>query len=329
MVKSVDIRGTATLLNSGPLRLPTDTAGLHTFTIEASDPYNQSVRQQIYYSVKPQPAGAEAHELSWFGQKTFRNSTDIGFESGGLRVGFFSADIGKTLTTGVIGINTDESPFFYFGANPLGDRQRKLGNYLFLDGGFSFRSYSTRIYGGGLFGRIQTDYRRNGASPWRFQAQFTIRLKQALFFIDTIGLGNELVQYAKDSVNIFNPDLNQYVNHFTQIFNSYGQTDNFGLFLRLQTMYRLPFGFWAGPSAWIEDDIKPLPPPNPLVKDSTAVQSQDRGNLIVQYSGLCLLHEWRFRWLEYNQQLHIGWRGDSFVPKVQWNFLIRAVYARR
>jgi hypothetical protein len=326
----VDVGGTATPLNNSPLRLATDLPGFFTFTIEASDPYGNRARQQIFYTVSPRPAKTQAHPVAWYAQKTCRQSMDIGFESGGLRVGFYSADIGKTLTTGAIGINTEESPFFYFGANPLGDEQRKTGNYLFLDGGFNFRSYSDRVWGGGLLARIQTDFRRNGNSPWRFQGFFTCRLKQGLFLIDTSGMGSELLQYAEDSVDMYNPDLNRYVDHFTTIFNAYGRSDNLGLYLRLQTMYRLPLGFWAGPSTWFEDDIKPLPPPNPLVRDTIKAGSKDPGGrFLVQYTGLCILHEWRFRFLEYNQQFHIGWRGDSFVPKVQWNFLIRAVYARK
>jgi hypothetical protein len=306
----------------GSVALPTAEPGPHTLTVAARDPFGNSARQQIYYLVR-QPAIAS---MAWYVQKTYRTSVDIGFESKGFRIGLCSANIRKTMTTGFLGVNTYETPFLYFGGNPLGDRQAAVGNYLFIDGGVSFRMYDNRLYGGGMMARLQGNYRHNGTSPWRFQAFFATHLKQALLVADTSGLGWQLEYYTSvPEDTTFDPHLNYYVDKLSQVFDAYGP-DNWALYFRLQTLYRLPAGFWIGPAAWLEEDIRATGSPDTSTLDSagTTGAPENPGRFLAQYIGLCLLHEWQFGWLEYEQTLHLGWPGNSLVPKAQWNFTVKA-----
>jgi hypothetical protein len=315
-VAVVDAGGNVSPLVGGVLRLPTGAAGEHSMALTATDPFGNAASQQIIYSVKLAAGDPARRPYVWYLRKTSRRSGDVGFACGGFRIGLYSADVSRTLTHRFLGLPTVESPFLFVGANPLGDRQLSVGNYLYLDFGVNCRMYGDRIYGGGVLGRVQADYCRDGTSPWRFQTFFALRLKQIFFFIDTVGLGNELTGYTSGSSD---SRLSEDVENLIDIFDDYGRVDNFGIYLHVQTLYRFPGGFWVGPSAWIEDDI--------MAPDSTA--SFDRGNFFVQYTGLCFMHEWRFKWLEYSQQLHVGWRGNSARPKVHWDFTIQAVKMRR
>lgn len=156
-----------------------------------------------------------------------------------------------------------------------------------------------------------------------------MRLKQIFFFIDTSGFGERLKDYLAQGSDSL---MDEQINNLNKVFNDYGKADNFGLCLRLQTLFRLPKGFWAGPSAWIEDNIIPLPRPDnpfnphPVQPGDTAAPEQ--GKFLIEYTGLCLMHEWKYRWLEYSQQLHVGWRSDSWSPKLEWEFAVRAVKKR-
>jgi hypothetical protein len=302
--------------------LTTAKPGFYSLALVATDPFGNSARQRICWSVLPKP-DRQPLSLAWYAQKTHRMNFDLGFESNGFRIGLYAPDIGKTLTHGFLGINTNESPFLYFGANPFPAAQTNLGNFLFLDGGISFRDFGPRMWGGGLMGRLQGNYRKNGTSPWRFRILGMARLKQALLMVDTVGIGKELNEYQID-------DINEYVNHLSDVFAAYGQIDNPGFVVRFETLYRLPAGFWAGPSMWIEDDIK-------IARNDTLVRPDgeilikygNQGNLLMQFTGLCLAHAWRFGWLDYIQELHVGWPGNSFKPKVMWNFTVKAIRTRR
>ena len=326
----VNAAGNARPLARGSLRLPTGQAGNVTLVLAAADPYGNTARQQIFYTVKLAAGDPARYPYIWYVQKENRMSGDAGFACGAFRVGLYTANVSKTLTHGFLGLATVESPFLYFGANPLGDRQSAMGNYLFFDWGINVRSYGNRILGGGALGRLQANYCQDGTSPWRFQTSFTMRLKQIYFYVNTSGLGDEMRKYVTAG-----PDsqINEDVKHLTDIFNDYGKNDNLGIYFRLQTLYRLGSGFWAGPSAWIEDDIKAPPMSNPSVTHTTAPSdtagANDRGNFLVQYTGLCVMHEWRSGWFAYSQQLNLGWGGRGLSPNLHWNFIIQAIKKRR
>lgn len=314
-LEMVDMKGEKRVLFDDKVTLDTRKPSLHTLLLVASDPFGNSAAQQIYYEVIPERKKAHTR---FFLQKTDRLSTDLGFESSGLRLGFHSVDIFKTLGSGVLGINTFQSPFVFIGGNPLGESQYTKGNYLFVDCGISIRIHDEKLYSGGVVGRIQTNYRREGTSPWRFQGNFSVRLKQALFVTDTSGLGEELSDYADRFLLSGGSDLPPVVEKLASIFGAYGQTDNFGLYLQLQTLYRLPFGFWLGPSIWMQEDIK-IPDPEVEFEDEDA-RFRAFGNVLVQYTGFCLLHEFEYAKVDLSQQFHLGWRGDSWVPKAEWSF---------
>jgi hypothetical protein len=319
--------GNATPVQDATVLLTTDRPGVHTLLVTATDPFGNQAHQQIHYTVKKR----WKRRIGVYAQKSYRKSVDIGVEAGAVRIGVYSPDITKTLTTGVLGLNTYESPFVFFGVNPLGQRQTAMGNYCYFDAGASFRAYSRRLFGGGVLGRVQANYRHRGVSPWRFQGLFTFRLKQALFIVDTVGLGNELASIVDEPEDVYNPEVRGYAEQLAAAFGDYGKADNIGLYLRLQTLLRLPVGFWAGPAIWIEDEMKShsadtTGAPDPFGQPSG---EKDTGmNFLVQFTGLCLFHEWRFRWLAYSQQLHIGFRGDRLKPKFQWNLSVRATRKR-
>jgi len=319
--------GTTQPLTGSAVQLSTQQAGLQTLTVIAEDPFGNRARRQIYYSVKP----PESRIMAWYVQKSCRMTTELGFRSGGLRFGLLSADIGKTVTTGVLGLNTFESPFLFFGANPLGSRQAGLGNFLFIDGGISFRVHNDKLYSGGIVGRLQSNYRHQGTSPWRFQTFFSARLKQAMFIADTTGMMEMLENYIEGIGTITDSSLLEYVIDLADVFGMYGREDNFGLYLQLQTLYRFPAGFWFGPVAWLEDDVKKSAPTDTAGIAPAAMVSrktETAGNIFVQYTGFCLLHEWRFKMFQYSQQLHVGWSVNSFAPRVQWLFIVEALRVR-
>jgi hypothetical protein len=188
--------------------------------------------------------------------------------------------------------------------------------------------YNERLFGGGMMARVQGNYRKKGISAWKFQTYCAFRLKQALLIADTAGLAEELRQTVDGPEDIFDPKIGKYVENLMDLFGAYGKSDNFGLHLQFQTLYKLPANFWCGPTAWIEDDIKPSVPPQNFQKPSISEEKPFKnGNILVQYSGICLQHEWQFKWLNYSQQLSTGWKGNSFSPKIQWNFT--AKFSRR
>ncbi len=311
----VNAEGERRNVSEKELVLNTQTPGLHTFLLVATDPFGNSASQQVYYQVTPEPQKAHTR---FFLQKTDRLSTDLGFETSGLRVGFHSADIFKTLGSGIFGLNTFQSPFLFIGGNPLGESQYAKGNYLFVDCGISMRVHDEKLYSGGVATRIQTNYRRQGTSPWRFQGTFSVKLNQALFVTDTSGLGQELSDYADQFLLSGGRDLPPIVEQLASIFGAYGQTDNFRLYLQLQTLYRLPYGFWLGPSVWMQEDIR-IPDPDVQFEDEDA-RFRAFGNVLVQYTGICLLHEFEYAKVNLSQQVHLGWRGDSWVPQAEWSF---------
>jgi hypothetical protein len=193
--------------------------------------------------------------------------------------------------------------------------------------------YNERIYGGGVLGRIQANYRHKGTSPWRFTALFTARLKQAIFIADTTGLVKELREYAEtyETQSVIDSSIMRYMDGLREVLKAYGQADNFGFYLCFQTLYRLPVGLWLGPAAWVEDDIvqthfadtSGVSPPD------DAGEPIDQANIFAQFTGVCLLHEWRFRFFHYWQQFYIGWGKASPVPKLQWQFMVEAVRVRK
>ncbi|KMQ50846.1 hypothetical protein CHISP_2197 [Chitinispirillum alkaliphilum] len=313
-----DTSGNRWPLETGEFRLPTDQSGVHAFLLTAQDPFGNKARQHISYYVEPD----RKHYRKWYIQQLYRSSLDVGYQSGGFRIGLYSTDIFKTLTTGFLGINTYETPLIYIGANPMGERQAALNNYLFLDCGISFRMYNEKLFGGGIMGRIQANYRKDGTSPWRFMGKFNTRIKQSIFVTDTSGLHDKLKGYVEDWPNFSENEIYEYIEKLASMFNAYGQPDNFGLYLSLQTLYHLPYGFWAGPSVWIRDDIK-----QPEITKETDFpynnSGADWGNFLVQYTGFCILHELDYRRINLSQQLHLGWRGDSPTPELKWNATFR------
>ncbi|MFP4243212.1 MAG: putative Ig domain-containing protein [Chitinispirillaceae bacterium] len=317
-LKVIDQSGVKREITGDEVKLDTEKPGLHTLVLVASDPFGNSVRQQIYYEVRSPQKYAES---SFFLQSTDRFSTDFGFQSPGMRLGFHSADIFKTLQTGVLGLNTFQSPFLFVGGNPLGEKQYAKGNYLFVDCGISARVHDEKLYSGGVVGRLQTNYRKGERSSWRFQGVFTVRLKQALFVTDTSGLGEELSGYADRFLLSGGSDLPPIVEKLASIFGAYGQTDNFGFFLQLQTLYRFPYGVWLGPSIWMQEDIK-MPDPESEFEDDDA-RFNAYGNVLLQYTGVCVLHDFELAGVELSQQIHLGWRGDSWAPKAKWSFLLK------
>lgn len=299
-------------LEGGTLTLPTENPGMHTLLLTATDPFGNSAQQHLYYHVKP---GREHHRVLFL-QQPYRKSFDIGYQSGSFRLGFYFADIFKTLTTGFVGLNTYESPFLYIGGNPLGEKQAALDNYLFVDCGISFRMYNQQLYGGGIMGRIQADYRHEGTSPWRFKGLFSLRVKQSIFVVDTSGLQQKLRHYTDEWSNDGQSDHLSQIENLSELFEAYGREDNLGLFLILETLYELPHSFWLGPALWIQDDIEPLPN-QPLDSDNGA--GPDRGNFLVQHTGISLLHDWNRSRVTLSQQLRLGWGGRRFSPQIRWN----------
>ncbi len=319
-LKLIDQYGGERIITEDAVELITDKTGFHTLLFKASDPYGNIAYQQIYYSV---PQREKKVVSEWFIQKGNRSTFDVAFQAPGFRVGLHSANIVRTLESGFLGLNTFQSPFLFIGGNPLGEKQFADGNYLFADCGISARMHDAKLFSGGVVGRIETNYRKGGISPWRFQGVLSLRLKQALFVTDTAGLGEELGGYVDEYLQSGEINLPPIVEKLGEIFGSYGETDNVGFYLKLQTLYNLPWGFWLGPSIWMEDDIR-MPDSNTVFENESS-RLTAYGNVLLQYTGLCLLHDYRIGRVALSQQLNIGWRGNSGVPRAEWIGVLRFI----
>ncbi|MDG5816793.1 Ig domain-containing protein [Chitinispirillales bacterium ANBcel5] len=316
LIEVYDAFGESYSLENGSFTLPTDREGFHTFLLKATDPFGNTAKQQIYFHVEEANKRVRKADM----RKLHRKSFDIGYQSGAYRLGLYSTDIGKTIGNGFLGFGTYESPFFYVGGSPLGEEKSAIGNYLFFDIGLTARIYNNKMFGGGVMARMEANYRKDGTSNWRFQSNFTTRLKQAIFFIDTTGFEEKLRIY----INNWHQQSNEfayYIEDLVDVIESYGKRDNFGVYLNLRTLYKIRRGFWIGPTSWIEDNITIYE--NDEGDNSQSSNVSGFGDLLTQYIGVSLLHEFDWRSLQLSQVLDVGWQGGKLTPKLNWNIKLR------
>ena len=225
------------------------------------------------------------------------------------RLGLFSPSLFRA-TERIPGLETNhiEWPFLFFGANILSDELIKQGNYLFLDGGLTFRQPTNEISTGGILFRLQGAQKNLLDKSWNTYYHISIYAKQStIIFLkkDILTEGENVNCVDENNQDDFALIMEECSPTLYDVFSSYNKPDNLGFLMELESFYQFPYDLEAGIVYWNE--------------------SKPTDHFFQNNVGVGIKHFWEHKRFQYSQTLKVGFNEFNF-DDIQFTWFISLGY---